>query len=76
MYNYPNGKEIGIIKKDNILLLEKCLENWCYISNQLIEGWVSKDGIWGTYKDEIYNIKFYQPLINQYWKILDSNFLK
>ena len=76
VYNYPNGKEIGIIKKNNILLLEKCLENWCYISNQLIEGWVSKDGIWGTYKDEIYNIKFYQPLINQYWKILDSNFLK
>lgn len=76
IFNYPNGEEIGIIKKNNILNLEKCLENWCYISNQLIEGWISKDDVWGIYKKEIYNIKFYQPLINQYWKILQSNFFK
>ena len=76
IFNYPDGIEIGIIEKNNILYLEKCLENWCYISNKLIKGWISKDGIWGTYSAEIYNIKFYQPLINQYWKILDTNFFK
>ena len=25
--------------------------------------------------DEVYNSKFYQPLLNQYWKILNSKFL-
>ena len=73
IFNNPLGKEIGVIKKNNIILLEKCLQNWCYISHPRIEGWISKDGIWGVYKKETYNIKFYQPLINQYWKILASN---
>ena len=76
IYNYPRGKEIGMIKKNNILSLEKCLKNWCYISHQYIKGWISKKGVWGTYKEETYNIKFYQPLINQYWKILDSKWFK
>ena len=76
IFNYPDGIEIGIIKKNNILRLEKCLEDWCFISNQLIEGWITKDGIWGAYNKEIYNIKFYQPLINQYWKILEIKFFK
>ena len=76
IFNRPNGREIGLIKKNNILKLEICLEYWCYISHQDINGWVSKDGIWGVYKDELYQIKFYQPLINQYWRILDSNWFK
>ena len=74
--NRPNGKQIGIIKKNNILYLEKCLKYWCYISHKDIQGWLSKDGIWGVYKNEIYKIKFYQPLIYQYWKILDNNWFK
>ena len=76
IYNRPNGKEVGIIKENNILKLEICLEDWCYISHKNIKGWLSKKGIWGTYNKEIYKIKFYQPLINQYWKILDNNWLK
>ena len=76
VFNRPNGKEIGIIKKNNILKLEICLENWCYISHQDINGWLSKDNIWGVYKKDLYQVKFYQPLINQYWKILDSNWFK
>ena len=28
--------------------------------------------IWGVYKNEIYNKIFYQPIIDQYWKFLDS----
>jgi len=76
IYNRPNGREIGLIKKDNILKLEICLDSWCYISHQDINGWVSKGDIWGVYKDELYQIKFYQSLINQYWRVLDSNWFK
>ena len=76
IFNRPNGNKIGIIKKNNILRLEKCLEKWCYIFHQDIKGWLSKNDIWGVYQKELYNIKFYQPLFNQYWKILDHNWLK
>ena len=76
IYNRPNGREIGIIKKNNILKLEICLKDWCNISHQNIDGWLSKKNIWGVYDKELYKIKFYQPLINQYWKILDSKWLK
>ena len=72
LYSRPHGNEIGIIKKNNILKLETCLRYWCYISYEDIHGWVSKDNIWGVYEKKIYKIKFYQPLINQYWKILNS----
>jgi len=74
-FNYPMGKPIGIIKKNNILKLEKCLENWCYVSHKDMQGWVLKDNIWGVYKKEIYKIKFYQPIINLYWNFLDSKWL-
>ena len=74
IYNRPNGKLIGIIKSNNIINLENCLIDWCYISHIDISGWISKGYIWGVYKDEIYNQSFYQPIINQYWKILESKF--
>ena len=75
IYNRPNGKIIGVVKKNNILSLESCLLNWCYVTDNNVEGWISKNFIWGVYKDEIYKKPFYQPIINQYWKILDSNLL-
>ncbi|MDC0058125.1 SH3 domain-containing protein [Pelagibacteraceae bacterium] len=74
IYDKPNGKIIGIVKNYNILSLERCLINWCYISHKSIKGWISKNFIWGVYKDEIYNKPFYQPIINQYWKILETKF--
>ena len=72
IYNRPNGKLVGIIKSNNIINLENCLIDWCYISHNYISGWISKDFIWGVYKDEIYNQKFYQTIIDQYWKFLVS----
>ena len=73
IYNRPKGKIIGIIYKNNIIKLEKCLINWCYINHKKIEGWISKEHIWGVYPKEKYNLGFMQPLINQYWKILESS---
>ncbi len=76
IFDRPNGLEIGVINKYNILKLEICIEYWCYISHEEVNGWLSKDDIWGVYKKELYKVKFYQPIINRYWKILDSNWFK
>ncbi len=76
IYNRPNGKLIGLIQQNNILKLKKCLLDWCYVFSKDIKGWVLKNDIWGVYKKEIYNLSLLQPLINQYWKLLNYIFLK
>ena len=72
LYNRPNGSIIGAIKKNNILDLQRCVLYWCKLSHENINGWVLKRNIWGIYETEIYNNKFYQPILNQYWKVLNS----
>ena len=72
IFNRPNGNEIGIVEKNNILKLESCLKNWCLVSHQKIRGWLSKEFVWGVYETEVYNQSFFQPIINQYWKALES----
>ena len=74
IYDRPNGNQIGMVEKNNILNLKSCLKNWCLVSHQEITGWLSKDFVWGVYETEVYNQSFFQPIINQYWKILDSKF--
>ena len=61
-----------MVEKNNIL--ESCLKNWCLVSHQKIRGWLSKEFIWGVYETEVYNQSLFQPIINQYWKVLDSKF--
>ena len=63
------------IKKNNILDLKNCILYWCKVSKENINGWILKKNIWGIYEFEIYNDKFYQPIVNLYWKILNSKFL-
>ena len=74
LYNRPNGNIIGVIKKNNILNLKNCILYWCKVSKGNINGWMLKKNIWGIYEFEIYNDKFYQPIINLYWKVLNSKF--
>jgi len=74
LLSWPNGKITGLIKNNNILRLKSCTLHWCKVSKDSISGWVLKKNIWGVYEGEIYNTKFYQPLINQYWKLLNSKF--
>ena len=74
VYNRPDGTIIGLIERNNIVKLKKCLVDWCYIVKNDLEGWISKKNIWGVYSKEIYKISFIQPVINQYWKILDYKF--
>jgi SH3-like domain-containing protein len=76
IYNRPNGKVIGLIKKRNVVKLIKCLPDWCYITHKDIKGWIYKENIWGIYSEELYNLNFMQPLINIYWGILGGKWLK
>tara|TARA_Y100000590_G_C15237560_1_gene832464 strand:+ start:127 stop:654 length:528 start_codon:yes stop_codon:yes gene_type:complete len=72
VYSYPNGKKIGEIGNRNIIKLNKCIMEWCYINISNKNGWINKDFIWGVYNSEIYKVYFYQPIINFYWKILNK----
>ena len=67
--NKPQGRVIGTIGKNNIVKINKCLLDWCSISHENKQGWIEKISLWGVYKYEKINIPFYQPLINQLWKI-------
>ena len=67
--NKPQGRVIGTIGKNNIVKINKCFLDWCFISHENKKGWVEKINLWGVYKYEKFNIPFYQPLINQLWKI-------
>ena len=31
--------------------------------------WINKEKLWGVYLNERFNVPFYQPLINQLWKL-------
>ena len=76
LYNRPDGVIIGVIKKNNILKLNLCTLDWCKVSAKKFSGWLLKKNIWGVYENENYNLKFYQPIIKQYWKILNSKIFK
>ena len=70
VFNKPKGFNIGKIGKRNILKVNICLKNWCKIKYKKNQGWVNKSNLWGIYEKEIINIPFYQPIINQIWKII------
>ena len=42
LYKIPNGKIIGIIKKNNILDLNLCILNWCKVTQNKFSGWLLK----------------------------------
>ena len=69
VFNKPKGETIGKIGKKNILKINRCLKDWCQIKYDHHKGWVNKLNLWGVYGSEIFHIPFYQPIINQLWKI-------
>ena len=72
IFNYPQGYKIGNIGNKNIVEIKKCLEKWCFIKIKNKKGWIEKKNLWGVYKSEIYNISFFQPLINFYWSLISK----
>tara|TARA_Y100001970_G_C13878082_1_gene672439 strand:- start:61 stop:600 length:540 start_codon:yes stop_codon:yes gene_type:complete len=69
VYNKPYGKLLGKIENYNIIKLKTCLNNWCLINAESSNGWVLKESLWGVYEKERFNVPFYQPVINQFWKL-------
>ena len=67
IYTKPNGNINGKIGKKNIVKVNKCLIEWCYISFNKNKGWIKKSNLWGIYKKEIFNIPFYQSVLNKFW---------
>ena len=69
LYNFPNGKKIGLIKNNNIVELKRCLDDWCLIKYNSYKGWIPKSEIWGVYSNENYNSSIFQPIIDFYWDL-------
>ncbi len=65
--NTVGGKIIGKIGIGNIVSLNKCKIDWCFISTDSYKGWISKNNIWGVEKKEIFKISFYQNVEDFYW---------
>ena len=38
------------VKKGRLVLVEKCLENWCNIKTDKYDGWLENDNVWGLIK--------------------------
>ena len=69
IFSKPKGKKVGQIGNLNIVKIESCLSEWCEISFEKYKGWIHKKKIWGIYDDELINMPFYQPILNQFWKL-------
>ena len=70
--NTVGGKIIGKIGIGNIVSLNKCKIDWCFISVNNFKGWTSKNNIWGVEKKEIFKISFYQNVEDFYWWSINS----
>tara|TARA_B110000438_G_scaffold302566_1_gene360644 strand:+ start:715 stop:1266 length:552 start_codon:yes stop_codon:yes gene_type:complete len=66
--NKPKGKIIGEIGKNNIVKINKCIEDWCSINFNNYKGWIKKNNLWGVSSNEKINVPIYQPIINFIWK--------
>jgi len=67
IYNKPKGVPIGKIGNRNIVKINKCLISWCQINYENNIGWINKINLWGVYKNEKFNLPFYQFIIKIYW---------
>jgi len=73
--NTVGGKIIGTIGIGNIVSLNKCKIDWCFILFDNYKGWISKNNLWGVKEKEIFKISFYQNVKDIYWRsinIIDS----
>ena len=42
------SKPLAKIKKGKVLVLQKCIKDWCKIKTDNFKGWVKADNIWGS----------------------------
>ncbi len=41
------AKPIALIKKGRLLIVQKCVKNWCEIKTDNFIGWIKTDDLWG-----------------------------
>ncbi len=44
------SKPLAKIEKGRVLVVQKCIKNWCKIKTDKFKGWVKTDNIWGSIK--------------------------
>ena len=66
IFNTVGGKIIGEISTGSIINLSKCKTNWCLITKDKKKGWIPKDNIWGVKEFEVFNISYFQIIIDYY----------
>ena len=44
------SKPIIKIKSGRLLIVKKCIDNWCEINTDVYTGWIKDDNIWGSIK--------------------------
>ena len=42
------AKPIALLQKGRLLILEKCVDKWCYIKTGSYKGWIDKSYLWGN----------------------------
>ena len=52
LFNKPSNfsKPLAKILKGRVLVIQKCLNNWCKVKTGKFDGWVKTDNIWGSIK--------------------------
>ena len=52
LFNKPSNfsKPLAKILKGRVLIVQKCLENWCKVKTDKFIGWIKTDNIWGSIK--------------------------
>ena len=42
------SKPLAKIEKGRVLIIQKCIEEWCKIKSDKFKGWIKTDNIWGS----------------------------
>ncbi len=69
--NTLDGKIMGVVTIGSIIYLSKCKLNWCLIKDDNYKGWINKKYIWGSNKNEVYNIGIFQIFIDYYFESIN-----
>ncbi len=50
LFNKPSifSKPIAKIKRGRVLIVSKCVEEWCKIRSDKTKGWIKNNNIWGS----------------------------
>ena len=49
------SKPIAKIKKGRVLLIQKCIDDWCKIKSEKYRGWINNEELWGRKQKNVKN---------------------